>query len=96
MNLATSPKNLPGGGPRTADIFQHLMEIFLHNRPQNHEARNSAPSSQLSGVGGNFRQIGRNVAESRPCDAQPAGRRIRERPSFSGVPEDISTQPTQA
>ena len=75
--------------PRTAGILQDSLEILLRNRPQNREVRNPSLSAQVSGNFTEFRQIGRNFPESRPIAEAPAGRGVREPPTFSGFAVDI-------
>ena len=62
------------------------MGIFLRNRPQNHGARCPAHADQVSGDFAVFRKVARNPPESRPFAAEPAGRRVRERPKFFRTP----------
>ena len=73
-------------GSRTAENSQDSVEIFLRNRPQNRGVRNSAISAQVRGGFAEFRHIARNSPESRPCTADPAGRRIREPPEIFRIP----------
>ena len=73
-------------GPRTAGIFQDSMQIFLRNRPQIHGVRNPTLPTQVSGDFAEFRQIWRNLPESRSFTAEPAGQRVREQPKFFRIP----------
>ena len=72
--------------PRTAEIRQDFLNILLLSRPQNHGARNSTLSAQVSGDFAEFRQIRRNFPESTPFTSEPAGRWIREPPQLPRIP----------
>ena len=93
LNRAPSPQNRPMAGPRTAEIFQDSMDIFLHDRPQIHGLRNSALPAQVSVDFAESRQIWRNPPLNRAPTPQnrPDGRSANRR-DFSGFREDISTQ----
>ena len=69
--------------PRTAEISQDIAKTSLHDRPTAESwVRNPTLSAQLIGDFAKFLQIERNVAESRPFNAEPAEWRIREPPEI--------------
>ena len=71
--------------PRTSEIIQDSVKIYMRSRPTHHEARNPALSAQEIDAFAEFRSIGRNSPESRPIAAEPDGWRIRAEPIFFAI-----------